>query len=52
MDCIDAIRHYIDIVVDNEKVPGMKVLLLDEETTNMISMVYSQSKILDKEVYL
>ncbi|KAK6622685.1 hypothetical protein RUM43_008527 [Polyplax serrata] len=32
--------------------PGMKILLLDKQTTSIISMVYSQSEILQKEVYL
>ena len=50
MNCIASIQEYIDFVVDS--VPGMKVLLLDKETTDMTSMVYSQSKILDKHVYL
>lgn len=31
---------------------GMKVLLLDHVTTRIVSMVYSQTQILDKEVYL
>ncbi|KAF6212087.1 hypothetical protein GE061_012607 [Apolygus lucorum] len=35
-----------------ESGPGMKVLLLDKQTTSIISMVYSQSEILQKEVYL
>ena len=30
----------------------MKVLLLDPETTSIVSMVYSQSEILEQEVYL
>lgn len=30
----------------------MKVLLLDEVTTQVVAMVYSQSQILEKEVYL
>eukprot|EP00741_Cyanophora_paradoxa_P017320 tig00020961_g16730.t1 len=33
-------------------IPGMKVLLLDTETTGIVSMVYSQSQILQKEVFL
>ena len=35
-----------------DRVPGMKVLLLDQETTGIMSMVYSQSQILEKEVFL
>ena len=30
----------------------MKVLLLDAETTKIVSTVYSQSEILEQEVYL
>ena len=30
----------------------MKILLLDQETTGVISMVYTQSEILEKEIYL
>ncbi|ELR14005.1 vacuolar protein sortingassociated protein 45, putative [Acanthamoeba castellanii str. Neff] len=35
-----------------ESVPGMKVLIMDKETTGIVSLVYSQSQILQKEVYL
>uniref|UniRef100_K1PGB5 Vacuolar protein sorting-associated protein 45 n=1 Tax=Magallana gigas TaxID=29159 RepID=K1PGB5_MAGGI len=35
-----------------ESGPGMKVLLMDKETTSIVSMVYAQSEILQKEVYL
>ncbi|CAH2052705.1 unnamed protein product, partial [Iphiclides podalirius] len=35
-----------------ESGPGMKVILMDKETTSIVSMVYSQSEILQKEVYL
>ena len=31
---------------------GMKILLLDDDTKSYVSMVYSQSEILEKEVYL
>ena len=33
-------------------VKGMKALLLDTETTRIVSTVYSQSEILEQEVYL
>lgn len=32
--------------------PGMKCLLMDRETTSIVSMAYSQSEMLAKEVYL
>ncbi|OWR55084.1 vacuolar protein sorting-associated protein 45 [Danaus plexippus plexippus] len=35
-----------------ESGPGMKVILMDKETTSIVSMVFSQSEILQKEVYL
>lgn len=35
-----------------ESGPGMKVLLMDKQTTSIVSMVYTQSEILQKEVYL
>ncbi len=35
-----------------KEVPGMKVLLLDADTTRIVSTVYSQSEILEQEVYL
>lgn len=35
-----------------ESGPGMKVILMDRETTSIVSMVYAQSEILQKEVYL
>jgi hypothetical protein len=50
MNVIQAIQDYITKMITN--IPGMKVLLLDKETTGIVSMVYSQSQILQKEVYL
>ncbi|CAH0713477.1 unnamed protein product, partial [Brenthis ino] len=35
-----------------ESGPGMKVILMDKETTSIVSMVFSHSEILQKEVYL
>ncbi|CAD7963568.1 unnamed protein product [Amoebophrya sp. A120] len=45
-----AMQRYIENMLD--RVPGMKVLVLDQETTGIMSMVYSQSQILEKEVFL
>jgi len=50
MNAIQAIQDYITKMISN--IPGSKVLLLDKETTGIVSMVYSQSQILQKEVYL
>ena len=50
---IAAIRGYIDRVVNGDgKCRGMKVLLLDAATTQIVSCVYSQTEILSSEVYL
>lgn len=50
LNVIAPIVDYIDrILVD---VIGIKCLVLDEDTTGMISLVYSQSQILKKDVYL
>jgi vacuolar protein sorting-associated protein 45 len=53
MDAIAATRTYVErIVTGNGRCRGMKVLLLDAFTTQIVSCVYSQSQILAKEVYL
>ena len=51
-DAISACRFYIDKLLGDPNLSGMKVLLLDMVTTRTISMVYSQTQILSKEVYL
>ena len=51
MNVIGAIKAYVSkMIVGSE--PGMKILLMDKETTSIISMVYSQSEIQQKEVFL
>ncbi|RHZ56226.1 hypothetical protein Glove_405g4 [Diversispora epigaea] len=50
MDIVKAVQNYI-IKMLNE-VPGMKVLLLDSETTPIISNVMTQSSLLSHETYL
>jgi len=53
MDGIQAIRTYIDRMVEGDgKCRGMKVLLLDSSTTQIVSAVYSQTEILSNDVYL
>jgi vacuolar protein sorting-associated protein 45 len=53
LDGIHAIRTYLDrIVAGDGKCKGMKVLLLDASTTQIVSAVYSQTEILGNEVYL
>lgn len=51
MDAIGALRLYVEQMV-TRGVAGMKTLLLDKETTTIVSMVYSQTEILSKEVFL
>lgn len=53
LDGVAVIRTYIDhIVHGNGKCVGMKVLLLDAATTQIVSAVYSQTEILNQQVYL
>lgn len=51
MNVISAVKTYINKMTE-ESEPGMKVLLMDKETTSIVSMVYSQSEIQQKEVFL
>ncbi|XP_046584204.1 LOW QUALITY PROTEIN: vacuolar protein sorting-associated protein 45-like [Haliotis rubra] len=51
MNVILAVKQYISKMIDDSG-PGMKVLLMDKDTTGVVSMVYAQSEILQKEVYL
>ncbi|KAM9970538.1 hypothetical protein ACTFIW_008487 [Dictyostelium discoideum] len=50
MDVIASIQEYINKILTN--IQGMKVLVLDKETAGIVSMVYTQSEILQKEVFL
>lgn len=50
MDLTAVLRSYIDKMLG--EVRGMKVLLLDKDTTKIVSTVYSQSDILRHEVFL
>mmetsp|Transcript_25106 Transcript_25106/g.30915 ORF Transcript_25106/g.30915 Transcript_25106/m.30915 type:complete len:591 (-) Transcript_25106:38-1810(-) len=53
MDAIAATKSYVErIVTGNGRCRGMKVLILDAFTTQIVSCVYSQSEILSKEIYL
>lgn len=49
---IANMRAYVDKLVGDPAVSGMKALILDSVTTKIVSMVYSQSQILEKEIYL
>ncbi|KAM0839381.1 hypothetical protein ACQ4PT_060356 [Festuca glaucescens] len=50
MVLIPLVRDYIDRMLHD--VSGMKVLILDPQTVEMVSVVYSQSDLLRKEVFL
>ena len=50
MSVTDAVYTYILRMIKD--LPGMKVLLLDSTTTAIVSMVFSQSEILSREVFL
>ncbi|TPX77221.1 hypothetical protein CcCBS67573_g01533 [Chytriomyces confervae] len=50
MDVCKAVQNYLNKMVAD--VSGMKVLLLDAETTPVISTVVTQSQLLAREVYL
>ena len=52
MSVIQASRFYIDKIVGDSSISGMKVLLLDAETTQGVAMVYSQSQVLERDVFL
>ncbi|XP_065509826.1 vacuolar protein sorting-associated protein 45 isoform X1 [Caloenas nicobarica] len=51
MDAVLAVKQYVSKMIEDSG-PGMKVLLMDRETTGAVSMVYTQSEILQREVYL
>lgn len=46
---IQSCQEYINKMIG---IPGMKALILDDETTSIIAMVMSQTDIISKEVYL
>ncbi|GAA5820648.1 hypothetical protein JCM10212_004317, partial [Sporobolomyces blumeae] len=50
MDCLKAIQSYVDKIVTNTK--GIKILLLDQDTTPIVSLATTQSNLLQHEVYL
>ncbi|XP_051168256.1 vacuolar protein sorting-associated protein 45 [Leptopilina boulardi] len=51
MNVVTSLKFYITKMTE-ESGPGMKVLLMDKQTISIVSLVYSQSEILMKEVYL
>ncbi|KFD62740.1 hypothetical protein M514_09198 [Trichuris suis] len=51
MSLVEAIRAYIGEMIRLSG-PGMKVLLMDKETTGIVSCAYAQSEMMQQEVYL
>ncbi|VDN60355.1 unnamed protein product [Dracunculus medinensis] len=51
MDLVTATRQYISEMIRLAG-PGMKIMMMDKETTSTISCVYAQSDVMQKEVYL
>ncbi|XP_066600594.1 vacuolar protein sorting-associated protein 45-like [Prorops nasuta] len=51
MSVITALKYYIKKMSEDSG-PGMKILLMDKETTSIVSILYTKSEILSKEVYL
>ena len=50
MDIINSFRTYVELLLS--EVDGMKVLVLDDETSKMISLVYSQTELFNNDVIL
>lgn len=50
MVVVGAVREYINRMLQD--ISGMKVLILDSSTVSAVSVVYSQSELLKKEVFL
>jgi hypothetical protein len=50
LSIVAGVKEYIQAMVD--RISGMKVLILDSETIGIISMVFSQSDIMQHEVFL
>eukprot|EP00644_Phytophthora_capsici_P001294 jgi/Phyca11/104848/e_gw1.10.37.1 len=52
MDAITGVKNYLEKIISDPQLEGMKALLLDADTKSVISMVMSQSHILQREVFL
>ncbi|KAF4041047.1 Sec1 family [Phytophthora infestans] len=52
MDAIASVKNYLEKIISDPQLEGMKALLLDADTKSVISMVMSQSHILQREVFL
>lgn len=51
MDVVQAIKFYINEMI-KEAGAGIKALLMDKETISIVSIVYAQSEMQEKEVFL
>jgi len=51
MDLVNIVQSYILKILE-EAGPGMKVMLLDAETTPIVSLAFAQSALMRQEVYL
>lgn len=47
---VSSVRDYVNRMLQD--ISGMKVLILDSQTVSAVSVVYSQSELLQKEVFL
>jgi len=50
LDVVAAVRSYLITMLDSA--PGMKVILLDQDTMGVLSLAFTHSEILEREVYL
>ncbi|XP_071938613.1 vacuolar protein sorting-associated protein 45 homolog isoform X1 [Coffea arabica] len=50
MVLVNAVRDYINRILQD--ISGMKILILDSATVSIVSVAYSQSELLQKEVFL
>ncbi|XP_058452730.1 vacuolar protein sorting-associated protein 45 [Malaya genurostris] len=51
MNVTRAVQLYLEQMISDAG-PGMKMLMMDRETTSIVSMAFAQSEMLQKEVYL
>lgn len=51
MDMVLALKLYVSCMIEDSR-DGMKLMLMDKVTTTIISMIYTQTEMLQKEVFL
>ena len=52
MDVIASVKTYVEKIISDPQLTGMKALVLDADTTSFVSIVMSQSHILQRDVFL